>query len=392
MKTSKVALGYLLSQHIIVDAQLANVPIKRRASSTTDHINNIISSSSKRQQRVNTARLLKTTRRGRNKARLLEEEDSSMSMLYIATDESMSMFLTPTGGKSKSSESKSGKGSKSKMAKTSQPSIQPSTSSQPSSQPSISAVPSSQPSASSQPSSQPSGQPSSQPSVRLYVCMSISKLYLANFGNDLYSKCEREESESLDLPPYDRTFSSSLTRGYFFQAPMDFQIVGLNVPNEANEALQNVEVIIMDSQPPEYPSSSSGGSVFYANMAPADQVIATDICVPAGKWVGILGATGNTIMRNSYAAGCFGSSIDGQPIQLRRFLTQQSIANAQTSQYSAEGCAPIARVEVFYVPESCECPADALGDISAVLESNDMDVMELSSDPYSVPPSDLVLG
>jgi len=224
--------------------------------------------------------------------------------------------------------------------------------------------------------------------------MSISKLYLANFGNDLHSKCEREESESLDLPPYVSTFSSSTrTRGYFFQAPIDFQIVGLNVPNEANEALQNVEVFIMDSQPPEFGASSSGGSVFYANMAPADQVIATDICVPAGKWVGILGATGTTTMRNSYSAsGCFGSSIGGQPIELRRFLTQQSIANTQTVRYSAEGCSnQIGRVDLLYVPESCECPASALGETPAVLEISDEDLMELSSDPNSVPPSDLVL-
>ena len=55
------------------------------------------------------------------------------------------------------------------------------------------------------------------------------------------------------------------------------------------------------------------------------KVIATDICVPAGKWVGILGATGTTTMNNSYGAGCVGSSIDGQPITLFRFLTQQSM-------------------------------------------------------------------
>ena len=92
MKTSTIALVYLLSQHIIVDAQLASVPIKRRVSSTTDRINDNISSSSKQQQRVNTARLLKTTRRN-SKTRLLEEDDGSMS---IATDESMSVSLEET--------------------------------------------------------------------------------------------------------------------------------------------------------------------------------------------------------------------------------------------------------------------------------------------------------
>ena len=92
MKTSAIALTFLLSQYTIVDGQLANAPIKRtRALSSTTTDNNIISasSSSKQQQRLTTARLLKTKRRNNNKARLLE--DGSMS---LATTDSMSMSVS----------------------------------------------------------------------------------------------------------------------------------------------------------------------------------------------------------------------------------------------------------------------------------------------------------
>lgn len=98
MKTSTIALVYLLSQHVVVDAQLANVPvpIKRRryvSPTTADRITDDIlsSSNSKQQQQVNTntARLLKTTRRRNNKARLLKEEGS----MSITTDESMSILI-----------------------------------------------------------------------------------------------------------------------------------------------------------------------------------------------------------------------------------------------------------------------------------------------------------
>lgn len=282
---------------------------------------------------------------------------SVMAVDFAASDHGDKSDGGAKSGKSKSDKSSGAKAGKATLVPTQSPSSSPTR------------APTMEPSKS--PSRAPSGSPTSKPTE---VAGPVG-------------------SRRLDLPPYVSTFSSSIrTRGYFFQAPIDFQIVGLNVPNEANEALQNVEVFIMDSQPPEFGASSSGGSVFYANMAPEDQVIATDICVPAGKWVGILGATGTTTMNNSYGAGCVGSSIDGQPIELRRFLTQQSIANAQTRQYSANGCTgQIARVDLFYVPESSECPASALGDISAMLESNNKDVMELSYDPDSVPPSDLVL-
>lgn len=155
----------------------------------------------------------------------------------------------------------------------------------------------------------------------------------------------------LDIPPYARTYSASQTRGFWFTAPIDFRIVGLNVPNELNQAVQNVEVFIMDQPPASFPSFSSGGSVFYTNLESAGQVIATDIAVQAGKIVGILGAAGNGSMRNSYASvNNFPSSINGSPVVLTRFGAQQAISSASTVQYFTElsDSTPVSRVEMYY--------------------------------------------
>ena len=75
----------------------------------------------------------------------------------------------------------------------------------------------------------------------------------------------------LALPPYSSTFSGTLTRGYFFQAPLSFEISGLSVPNEQNRAFQNVQVILMDSPPVAFDSTAdvSLSTVFYESGAQA---------------------------------------------------------------------------------------------------------------------------
>ena len=56
------------------------------------------------------------------------------------------------------------------------------------------------------------------------------------------------------LPEFERTFSSSdMTRGYWFEAPADFVITGLRVPDESGNGTQNVEVVRFADLPPMHP-------------------------------------------------------------------------------------------------------------------------------------------
>ena len=170
--------------------------------------------------------------------------------------------------------------------------------------------------------------------------------------------------------------SASETRGLHFQAPTDFCIRGLNVPNEMSQELQNVEVFVVDTEPAVWSSfSSSGGSVFYASSEPADQTIATLIDVEAGKFVGILGTTGTVDMRNSCCSvGNFNSNINGLPTTLKRFATQNDIATAQAPSHHAEVGYSISRVEVHCTAGTCDTDprqGGAMGDPHFLTWSNE---------------------
>lgn len=80
----------------------------------------------------------------------------------------------------------------------------------------------------------------------------------------------------MPLPSFTGTYSDSYgTRGFWFQAPVDFRITGLRVPDETGHGLQNVEVYKLTSPPPAYPEGSSAGQVFYKTGVPSGEIIAT---------------------------------------------------------------------------------------------------------------------
>ena len=95
------------------------------------------------------------------------------------------------------------------------------------------------------------------------ICAGEATQYCLPVGATCVDKKNGEHS--LVLPPYSSTFSATLTRGYFFQAPLSFEISGLSVPNEQNRAFQNVQVILMDSPPVAFSSTTdvSLSTVFF---------------------------------------------------------------------------------------------------------------------------------
>ncbi len=154
----------------------------------------------------------------------------------------------------------------------------------------------------------------------------------------------------IPLPKYKNTYSSaSATRGFYFQAPLTFAVVGLRVPDEKKFGKQNVAVYLMNSKPPAYPSKGNNPPVFYKAGVPSANIIPCNIIVHAGQWVGFLGACGDaTIMHNSYGTPKFQSNVLGKPITLLRFLTQTNlVAQAGKGAYSSEDSYQISRVEVY---------------------------------------------
>jgi hypothetical protein len=156
----------------------------------------------------------------------------------------------------------------------------------------------------------------------------------------------------IPLSVYTSTFSSaSATRGYYFQAPVNFVVTGLQVPDEMNAGAQVVALYRMTAPPPQYSASVPVTPVFYAAASNVDVIPVTPpVIYQQGDWVGVLGAAGtaNATLRNSYGAGNYTSRVLNNPITLLRFLMQANIGNNMgVGNVSAEGTASIARVRMF---------------------------------------------
>ena len=179
-------------------------------------------------------------------------------------------------------------------------------------------------------------------------------LLLAVLLSPAFARAQDTAPSALPLPVHDRAFPLvDRTRGFWFQAPVDFRIVGLRVPADAGPGLQHVEVFKLASPPPAYPDTARGGQVFYRTGVPSGQIIPADLGFRAGEYVGILGAAGDaSALTHSFSGGGdFASSVLGHPVTLTRFIAQSNIvATGGDQPYSSEPGAPFGRVEVSIAP------------------------------------------
>ena len=138
----------------------------------------------------------------------------------------------------------------------------------------------------------------------------------------------------IQTSPFSSTFSgASATRGFFFQTPVAIVVVGLRVPDETKNGLQNVEVFKMAAPPPAFPATGTGTSVFYSVGQPSKDIIPCALVFQAGDYVGVLGACGTATMLNSYGTGNYATNVLGQPITLMRMLTQTNLVTSGGNQW-----------------------------------------------------------
>jgi hypothetical protein len=179
----------------------------------------------------------------------------------------------------------------------------------------------------------------------------------------------------IPMSKYVRTYSYTHTRGYFFQAPVDFTVTELQVPDELNAGSYVVALYKMSAAPPTYSASRAEKPVFYGYAKDAH----TCLKVPAlagsfkkGDWLAVLGGAGNETgtIGNSYGeAGGHVSNMTnilGTPIALgvHRCLMQVNIGtNKGAGPISASG-GSIGRVRMVVVAgtrkgaSSCDyCPS-----------------------------------
>ena len=149
------------------------------------------------------------------------------------------------------------------------------------------------------------------------------------------------------MPAFSNTYTYHFSRGFYMQAPVDFTIVGLQVPDESQNGTQNV-VVYKPSAVPPYIPGTTGGLQFFKAGEPSNIVIPCRIPFKKGEWVGILGACGNaTTLHNSYGSGPFQSNVLGTATSIYRFGMQANfVANQGTGNYWGTPSGSVGRVWV----------------------------------------------
>lgn len=167
----------------------------------------------------------------------------------------------------------------------------------------------------------------------------------------------------IPVPNFDRTFSSaSLTRGFWFEAPLDFRIVAVQVPDETGFGRQNFSIYKFrnNTPPPSFPGTTNDISIEeYVIDADASLRIPVDVEVSSGEVIGVIGAAGDfSIMHNSYGpSGAFQSEVLGRPTTLTRSGMQFNLVLNMPMEIWQEPAGPVSRV-FLYVEEmggSCIC-------------------------------------
>lgn len=106
-------------------------------------------------------------------------------------------------------------------------------------------------------------------------------------------------------------------RGYYFTAPTNFTICGLQVPTDASNGLQTIRVIRFNAGPPPAFAATTNNFVqLFSTTNTPGGIIPCNIPITTGQVIGVYGVRGNCV--NSYGPANFVTTIMGFPVTLRR--------------------------------------------------------------------------
>jgi hypothetical protein len=154
--------------------------------------------------------------------------------------------------------------------------------------------------------------------------------------------------KQIDLPEQTGILIGSSVRGYWFTAPKDFAITGVEVPTDASEGNQSIAVVRFAAEPPLFDATTNDFEVLFLTQDDsATGMIPTYLEIASGDVIGVLGSREGIA---SYASGPYASSIDGLPITLRRLGMQFPLASTAPQNLWTDEGDSISRVRLFYGP------------------------------------------
>ena len=150
------------------------------------------------------------------------------------------------------------------------------------------------------------------------------------------------------------TTYGSMTRGFWFKAPVAFTIIGLRVPT--NSAMgtgpQNIQVMRFPSAVPAWSTTTTNHTtLLFKKGVAGTNFISCNIHVKKGEFIGILGSRGTSSVKISYGkSGGYSSKIAGSPMTLTRLVYQTSIVTKQAGPVASEVNGNLGRIEMKYTP------------------------------------------
>ncbi|MCA8957096.1 MAG: hypothetical protein KDC87_13550 [Planctomycetes bacterium] len=167
-------------------------------------------------------------------------------------------------------------------------------------------------------------------------------------------------SAQIPMSKFARTFSSSLTRGFYFQAPTNLVLTHAQVPDESNYGKQIIAIYKLTSAPPAYSATIAVTPAAYIDEIPSSTCwkLPTPVIYNKGDWVAVLGACGTTsgTVHNSYGSAAVASEVAGLAITLNRCGIQSNIATTKgVGAMWSENAGSIGRVRLTFAggPSSC---------------------------------------
>ncbi|HIG32728.1 MAG TPA: hypothetical protein EYQ09_04755, partial [Flavobacteriales bacterium] len=202
-------------------------------------------------------------------------------------------------------------------------------------------------------------------------------------------------SDTVIPGPHVSNYTSTFTRGYYFQAQSSFSISGVRCSDDntpGTGAFQSVEIVDLGTSPAvPYPGPGGPHTTLFSAIGDPMGWIPCNVNVVAGNYYGVIGAKhaaaggASQTMYNSYGQANPSVTIDGNATTLTRFLLQGSLAagSPASGSYMAEVSSSIGRIEIAtgVVGANAYTYAWSIGDTTE-------DVSNLGMGPISVTATD----